>query len=221
MFDVNYPFGSKHYQPFSWDAENISLKAYSNRQKVATRGGFAVVSEHQLAHPKLSFITESGADWQDTTALKIYPTSGVITRHHLVVCQLPLQATESAAFDEWASLFAWQREIVRSQLEWIERWTLVLMDHAAQRKVGLSTLLSIPSIRLRLGQIMQHHALMEQSLVLDNWSAQQALTDIEGMVDALIKTAGGRAMLQHGLVEMNSLFAVLNHIYLGTSHDEF
>lgn len=221
MFDINYPFGSKHYQPFSWDAEQISLKAYSNRQKVAARGGFAVVSEHQLAHQQLSFITESGAIWQDTAALKIYPGSAVITRHHLVVCQLPQQAAGSAAFHERTPLFAWQREIVRSQLEWIARWTQVLMEHAAQRKVGSSTLLSVPSIRLRLGQIMQHHDLLAQCLVLDNWSAQQALTDVEGMVDALIKTAGGRAMLQHGLVEMNSLFAVLNHIYLGTSHDEF
>ncbi|EKF62270.1 hypothetical protein B194_4549 [Serratia plymuthica A30] len=180
-----------------------------------------MVSEHQLAHSQLSFITESGADWQDTAALKIYPISDVIKRHNLVVCQLPKQATGFAVFNERTPLFAWQREIVRSQLEWIERWTLVLMDHAAQRKVGSSTLLSVPSIRLRLGQIMQHHALLEQCLVLDNWSALQALTDIEGMVDTLIKTAGGRAMLQHGLVEMNSLFAVLNHIYLGTSHDEF
>lgn len=95
------------------------------------------------------------------------------------------------------------------------------MEHAALRKVGSSTLLSIPSIRLRFGQIMQHHALLVQCLALNNWSAPQALNDIEGMVDALIKIAGGRAMLQYGLVEMNSLFAVLNHIYLGNAHVEF
>ncbi|HCT7987730.1 TPA: hypothetical protein OT855_004662 [Serratia liquefaciens] len=221
MFDIYHPFESKHYQPFSWNAEEISYKVFSSRQKVVARGGFAVVSEHQLAHPQLSFITENGADWQGTAALKIHQTCRAIKRHNLVVCQLPQLATEPAAPGELKSQLAWQREVVRSQLAWIECWTHVLMDHAAQRKVGTSTLLSIPSIRLRLGKVMQHHALLVQCLTQENWSAQQALIDIEGMVDALIKTAGGRAMLQHGLVEINSVFAVLNHIYLGTSHDEF
>ncbi|PHM39078.1 hypothetical protein Xmau_02982 [Xenorhabdus mauleonii] len=215
MFDIYHPFGSKYYQPFSWNTEEISFNAYSSRQKVAVRSGFAVLSEHQLAHPQLSFITENGIDWQDTAALKIHQSSEVMKLHNLVICELPQLATESAASGELTLLSAWQLEIVRSQLEWIERWTQVLMEHAAQRKVGASTLLSVPSIRVRLGQIMQHHALLVQCLALGNWSAQQALTDIEGIVDALIKTAGGRAMLQHGLVEMNSLFAVLNLIYLG------
>ncbi|MEW2738386.1 hypothetical protein [Providencia sp. PROV130] len=180
-----------------------------------------MVSEHQLTHKQLAFITARGTSWQETAALKIYQNSSALTLHNLVVCQLPLQPTGSTSFHERTSLFTWQREIIRSQLEWIALWTKVLIEHAAQRKVGSSTLLSVPSIRLRLGQVIQHHALLEQCLIMNNWSVQQSLTEIERMVDALIKTAGGRAMMQHGLVEMNSLFTVLNQIYLGADHDEF
>lgn len=117
MFDIYQPFGSKYYQPFSWSTEEISFKAYSNRQKVAARSGFAVLSEHQLSHPQLSFITENGTARQDTAVLTIHQNSRVMKRHNLVICQLPRLATESAVSGELTPFSTWQREIVRSQLE--------------------------------------------------------------------------------------------------------
>lgn len=221
MFDINQPFESKHYQLFSWPVEEISKKIFSTNHHVAACGGFAVVSLEQLAHPELSFITEKQTYWQGTEALKIYKTCGALQRHDLVICQLPERVTEPAAPGTQEHHHAYLREVVLIQLAWIERWTAVLIDHAAQRKVGTSTMLSIPSIRLRLGQVIQHSSWLTQCMALNSWSTQQTLVEIEDMVDALIKTAGGRAMLQQGLVEMSRIFSVLNHIYLGARNDEF
>lgn len=223
MFDITQPFNTQVEQAFHWQHQALSLEAFSRTGVVGTCGGLALVTQAQWRQPDLLLIDEmchrhSGADAEPVT-----PASRLLAQYGLMLVKTrPHQSGDDGAAAPY-DFSHYQKAIMQQQLQWIAHWTQVLTQHAASREVGEQHLLSLPSIRLRLARVMQHQAWLQQGIAdathsdMPHWCSVY-LSRLDNLLDDLIKTAGGRALLNHGLVQMQSLFTLINQLYLRTRH---
>ncbi|WP_118985461.1 hypothetical protein [Photorhabdus sp. CRCIA-P01] len=223
MFNISYPFESKKEQRFHWLVEQLAQTVFSTSNQIVVRNRFAVVSEGQWKNSELCFLDEKQYSWRGINTVAVLPVGNNMKRQRLLLCKFKEKDGDIASQEIAKKYVDYQCEMIRMQLIWIERWISILLDHTAQRKVGNVSLLSISSIRLRLAQVIQRQLLLFQCVgdikeEMPSQFAEHAAEEIEGMVDILIKTTGGRALLQQGLVEMQSIFSVLNQVYLREFH---
>ena len=219
--EMDRPFDSAAYRPFKWAVEPICSAAFGDEAVVPVRLGFAVLSAEQLNSRCLRlFDAEEGAA-EGRAALIPLPPDPLFKRQGLVLCRVraaALRRTPAGCRGNW---HRFQIQLVGAELDWIERWARVLIDHPATRKVAGSPMLSISSIRLRLASVLQRQAPLKRMVELGplaGEAASFAVRELHAMSDALIKTTGARAMLQHGLVEMQHVFRIVNQVYLERGH---
>ncbi|MBS9438720.1 hypothetical protein EAE91_16685 [Photorhabdus noenieputensis] len=223
MFNISYPFESKKEQRFHWLMEQLAQTIFSTSNQIVVRNGFAVVSEEQWKNSELRFLDEKQYSWKEINTVTVLPVCNSMKRQRLLLCKLEAKDDDIAPQEIAKKYVNYQCEMIRMQLIWIKRWISILLDHTAQRKVGNVSLLSISSIRLRLAQVIQRQLLLFQCVgdikeEIPSQFAEHAAEEIEEMVNILIKTTGGRALLQQGLVEMQHIFSVLNQVYLREFH---
>ncbi|WNJ94722.1 hypothetical protein RND59_11325 [Vibrio ruber] len=223
MFDISSPYSAKEYMPFYWSVDEVAKMAFSAPRQVVSRHGFILASSSQL---KVSDVQIVG-DYQGTLDIQdaqiIEPSSSHLKRHDLHLLKVQTHHNDELSSDN-SALYHYQKAIVLQQLYWIKQWSSILIEHTAQRVIGDKTLLSVSSVKLRLAEILQHHAWL--SLTVDNLNGTLSLDmsehladEIDKLVDMLIKTAGGRALLHNGLVDMQYIFRLLSQIYLRKNHD--
>jgi hypothetical protein len=218
---MDRPFESTAYRPFQWAVEPICRAAFGDESVAPVRLGFAVLSAEQLHGRCLRLFDDEGRTGDARAALIALPRDPVFKRQGLVLCRVrstALRRTPEGCHGDW---HGFQRQLVGAELDWIKRWTRVLIDHAATRKIAGGPMLAISSIRLRLAGVLQRQAPLQRMVELGPLAGEAASFTVLGlhaMSDALAKTAGARAMLQHGLVEMQHVFRIVNHVYLAHAH---
>jgi hypothetical protein len=169
----------------------------------------------------LQLIDDEESTGEARAALIRLPQDSVFKRQGLVLCRVrstALRRTSAECRGDW---HRFQVQLVGAELDWIERWARVLIDHAATRKLAGCPMLSISSIRLRLASVLQQQAPLKRMVELGPLAGEAASFAVRGlhaMSEALIKTAGARAMFQHGLVEMQHVFRIVNQVYLERGH---
>ena len=218
---MDRPFDSAAYRPFKWAVEPICRAAFGDEAVAPVRLGFAVLSIEQLGCRGLQLIDEDGRTGEGPAALIPLPPDPVFKRQGLVLCRVSSKALRHAPAGCDRTWHRFQVQLVCAELDWIERWARVLIDHAATRKVAGSPMLSISSIRLRLASVLQRQALLKRMVELGPLAGEAASFAVRGLhaaSDALIKTSGARAMLQYGLVEMQHVLRIVNQVYLECGH---
>ena len=218
---MDRPFDSAAYRPFKWAVEPICRASFGNESVAPVRLGFAVLSTEQLRCRCLQLFDEEERTGEGRAVLIPLPSDPVFKRQGLVLCRVRSTAFRRTPAGCEGNWHRFQLQLVGAELDWIENWARVLIDHAATRKVAGSPMLSISSIRLRLASVLQQQAPLKRMVEVGPLAGEAASFAVRGlhvMSDALIKTSGARAMLQHGLVEMQHVFRIVNQVYLERGH---
>lgn len=234
MFDISAPYRTRNQVSFVWDADLIAERAFAARNILPIRNGLGLASTRAVNDPG-SFILVGNGALRPAAGL-IRPAVGNATLDRQGVAVFTLAAPVAAPVLDVAGaspqpdvnqsdvnqpgLNLFRREVLRFEIERLEAFHGMLVEFAGNRKFGNQKMLNIPSIRLRLAEARQKITVLSEIVDGNNLGNEEPILfqdigkTVNDICDLLIRTAGGRAILAGGVVEMKLLFNLVNRIYL-------
>ena len=226
MFNISNPFSSDKYTPFLWDEDEFSKRALGVKNYYIAKNNYIFLPRYHETNKDIHIITETGIVLDKTITLVPSEINKLLNRedHNLELFTINDICDKSTSVQEgpinYKNIQTYPLEILREQRTIIKNWLDVFIEYSSKRRIGKSNLYSIPSIKIKIADIMLSLMMLEKMLheIHDNEN-KTILNSISKEVihnlDNLIKLIGGRTMLKGNLVEMKFVFNLYNFVWLG------
>lgn len=230
MFDISAPYRTRNQVSFVWDADLIAERAFAARNILPIRNGLGLASTRAVNDPGSLILVGNGALRPAAGLIRPAVGNATLDRQGVAVFTLTDAVADATGAspqpdvnqsdENQPGLNLFRREVLRFEIERLEAFHGMLVEFAGNRTFGNQKMINIPSIRLRLAEAWQKITVLSEVIDGNNLGNEEPILfydigkTVNDICDLLIRTAGGRAILAGGVVEMKLLFNLVNRIYL-------